>query len=299
MKQAFEAWKPTPGSVARLRQINKVLWQYEKMNITLTLRQLYYQLVSQNFIRNSQREYKNLGNLLSRARLAGLVDWAAIEDRGRQSWRALQFNTIQERVDLAVENFRLPRWGQQPTYVELWCEKDALTSVLKPICDDLHVTLMVNRGYSSSSAMYYAARRINEERGERDARIIYLGDFDPSGEDMVRDIRDRMATFLQDDQENLRVTKLALTPEQVSRYKLPPNPLKRNGAGELTDSRGHGFEARHGNESYEVDALPPDVLQRMVREEIEDQMDMPAYELVKEEEERLKKKLVLAGKGIR
>lgn len=292
-KEAFEAWNPSPASLARLRQIGRVLAQYEKMDITLTLRQLYYQLVSQNIIRNHDREYKNLGNLLSRARLAGLVDWSAIEDRVRQAQRALEFKTIQARVDLAVENFRLPRWNTQPYYVELWCEKDALTSVLEPICDDLHTTLMVNRGYSSSSAMYYAAKRINKNRNGKDARIIYLGDFDPSGEDMVRDVTDRMALFLQDDAEHLQVKKLALTPDQIERYRLPPNPAK------MSDSRAARFVGKHGNQSYEVDALPPDVLQAMVRNEIEMYMDLDAYEQVKQEEDRLKDKLVEAGKSIK
>ena len=288
MKEKFTDWTPTPDRMARLGQIAKVLAQYAKMGIKLTLRQLFYQLVTKNIIANTQREYKKLGDLLSRARLAGLIDWNIIEDRVRRPVKPLEFGTIQDRIDLAVENFRLKRWTDQPEYVELWVEKDALSSVIEPICDDLHVTMMVNRGYSSSSAMYEASKRIERERGDREATIIYLGDFDPSGEDMVRDIQDRLTTF----ESIVSVTKLALNRDQIDRYKLPPNPAK------MTDSRASAFVAEHGVESFEVDALPPEVLQEMIRESIENRMDMDAYQAVMDEEEELKKKLVELGRGL-
>lgn len=288
MKEKFIDWNPSAQSLERIGQIGRVLIQYRDMGIRLTLRQLYYQLVSKNIIENKVREYKRLGSLLSNARLAGLVDWEIIEDRARRPVRPLEFDSIQDRIALAVDNFRLRRWSDQPEYIELWCEKDALSSVLAPICDDLHVTLMVNRGYSSSSAMYEASKRIGEEMADRAARIIYLGDFDPSGEDMVRDVRDRMATFGL----NVDVSKLALNPDQISKYKLPPNPAKR------TDSRSGGFIEKHGEESFEVDAIPPDVLQSLVRSSLEENMDRTAYRAMIAQEDRLKKKLIAATKNI-
>lgn len=289
MKEGFIEWTPKPDSLQRLGQIGSVLTQYKQMRIKLTLRQLYYQLVSKNIVPNKQREYKNLGNLLSKARLAGLVDWEIIEDRVRQVEHAGEWSTIQSIVESAVATFRLPRWADQDQYVELWCEKDALSSVLDPICRDLHVPFMVNRGYSSSSAMYESSKRIEEAADGRDATIIYLGDFDPSGEDMVRDIRDRMRTF----GITLDVTKLALTPDQIEEHDLPPNPAK------MTDSRAEGFVAEHGSDSYEVDALPPEILQALVREAIEERMDLDKYEEVKAEEARLKTKLIKVAAGVK
>lgn len=295
MKEAFEDWNPKPESARRLRQIADVLVEYKRMDIKLTLRQLFYQLVSRNIIANTQREYKNLGNLLSRARLAGIIDWDVIEDRGRQVEQASEWDSIQDVVKSAVSAFRLPRWAEQPDYVEVWCEKQALSSVIERICRELHVPMMINKGYSSQSAMYESSKRIENDRNGREACIIYLGDFDPSGEDMVRDIRARMEQF----QASVHVKKLALTPDQVTTYKLPPNPLKTDTLGNLTDSRGHGFAAEHGNQSYEVDALPPEVLQKMVRNAIMEHMDLDLYARVKKEEERLKKKLIVVAKQIK
>ena len=287
-KETFISWSPRSKSVERLRQIAKVLLQYAKMNITVTLRQLYYRLVSANIVANKQREYDNIGTLLSKARLAGLVDWDAIEDRVRRPHKHSEWGNVAELVKSACYAYRLPRWSNQPQYVELWCEKDALSSVLQPICDDLHVTLMVNRGYSSSTAMYDAAKRIAGRGKDKPKTVLYLGDFDPSGEDMVRDIRDRFVTFGVD----VDVVKVALGPEQVKQYRLPPNPAK------LTDSRAQAFIAKHGASSYEVDAIPPEDLQELVRNSITSHMDMDAYGEWLPREEEHKEKLQEAAADI-
>lgn len=293
--EQYQDWKPNQASRARLATIGKVLEEYAADGIVLTLRQLHYQLVSKNIIANTHREYKNLGELLSKARLAGLVDWDSIEDRVRRAVQWRSYESIQDCVRDAAEGFTLPRWADQPNYIELWCEKDALSSVLRPICSELFATFMVNRGHSSTSAMHDARERIESQRVDRignvrDVKIIYLGDFDPSGEDMVRDIRDRMAMFQVED---LEVIKLALNPDQVSRWKLPPNPVK------ASDSRTGRFKAKHGSKCYEVDAIPPKDLQKLVRRSIQDEMNMDLYEDTLQEEARLRAKLVKAVAGIK
>ncbi len=295
MREEFWKWKPNTASRARLGIIGKLVEEYKADGISLTLRQIFYRLVAAEVVLNTHREYKNLGELLSKARLAGLVDWEAIEDRVRRAVEWQSFDSIQQCARMAANGFTLQRWHDQPVYVELWCEKDALSSVLRPICDELFATFMVNRGYSSSSAMYEARQRIERKRVAsdgtvRDVEIIYLGDFDPSGEDMVRDIRERLDTFQVED---CNVTKLALNLDQVKRWKLPHNPAK------MSDSRSGGFVARHGKKSYEVDAIPPRDLQKMVRSAIKAHMDWPAYEAVCSREVALRARLVRAVANIK
>ncbi len=280
MKEQFTVWRPNTASRTRMAQIDTVLEHYRGLGIKLTLRQLYYQLVSKAILDNNQKEYKRLGELLSKARLGGAVDWSVIEDRVRQPQASQEWDSISSIVDSAIASFRLPRWDNQENYVELWCEKDALASVIEPICSDLHVTLMVNRGYSSSSAMYAASKRFIQQEN-KPCTIIYLGDFDPSGEDMVRDIRDRMELFGVD----VKVIKLALTPAQIKQYKLPHNPAK------ITDSRYDAFVGKHGEKSYEVDALDPLVLQKMIRRSIESRMDLKKYQRVISKEKTLTSEL--------
>jgi len=273
---------------------NSIIGEYLGQRLRLTLRQLYYQLVSRNIIPNQERAYKNIGNLLSDARLAGLVDWDAIEDRIRVPRKQPEFTGLGELVEAALYSYRLPRWNGQDYYVELWVEKDAISGVMAPLASQYHVTLMVNRGYSSQSAMYEAAQRFIAKQTEKGLQVdrlcvlLYLGDHDPSGEDMVRDIQDRLNIFGAE----VEVTKIALTMEQVEQYNPPPNPAK------LTDSRAQGYIDKHGTSSWEVDALPPEVLQRLVEEAILEHLDTGKMNAVKAQEKIDKTKLKSFVKGL-
>ncbi len=208
MKEQFENWNPTAATAERVVQCIDIVEEYQAQGLVLTLRQLYYQFVSRGLIPNTDRSYKNLGTVVSRARLAGMLDWDAIEDRGRQPDVPLQFNDLQHRVSSALYNYRLDRWDGQRFYSELWVEKAALAGVLEPMAREFHATLMVNKGYSSQSAMYESAQRFaagwsrlhaGEVPEDLDAYLeadrpkgcvlFYLGDHDPSGQDMVRDIQ--------------------------------------------------------------------------------------------------------------
>jgi len=100
---------------------------------SLTLRQLYYQLVSRNVIPNTEKSYKNLSTLVSDARLAGKMDWNAIEDRVRVPRMSSEWGSVSELVEDALAAYRRPRWAGQRNYVELWVEKDALAGVLLPL----------------------------------------------------------------------------------------------------------------------------------------------------------------------
>lgn len=316
----------------RMRMIEQAQEILSEYDTKLTARQLYYQFVARDLIPNTPRSYQNLTTLITDARYAGLIDWDAIEDRGREPSIPLQFENLRERVDSALANYRLPRWEDQPYYAELWVEKQALAGVLAPLARDYHVPLMVNKGYSSASAMYESAMRIRaatgfagdwwpdfEERINNDEElqindsgspeyervmdryrkeivtetkesfIFYLGDHDPSGEDMVRDISDRLKEF---GVMRLQVRKLALTMQQIRRFNPPPNPAK------LTDSRAKEYIKKFGNESWEVDALPPRELTRIIREAFVSVIDREKMNDVIDRENRDKETLRQLLEGV-
>jgi hypothetical protein len=528
MKTKFKDIKFKPDSLARIEVCNEIIDEYTSAGLRLTLRQLYYQLVTKNIITNEEKSYKHLSSLISDARLAGLVDWSAIEDRIRQPRIQNEFTNLAELIETAVQSYRLPRWEGQEYYVELWLEKDALAGVLTPLAREFHATLMVNRGYcvapetliltsdftwipagdlvpgtelfapdeqvpgpkkhrklrltkaksitkfiaprvrvitdhgeivvsrnhpflstmrrenrgylwthadrlkpgsiiawlvtpwkqdcsweagwvagmldgegclpqtrlnlemdvyqkpglvadqlrvslprfapvglehkdalsgvisfrfygienimtvlgrtrpvrlmqnfrgliahrggpgksktpaivlaveplpdgevigletgtktlitngfvshnSSQSAMYESAQRfINSDR---QPLLFYLGDHDPSGEDMVRDIRDRLILFGVDE---IEVQKLALTMDQVHQYNPPPNPTK------IDDPRSASYISEFGNSSWEVDALPPEVLNNIIREAFGGIIDSDLMDKIKRKEEMDKRKL--------
>lgn len=279
MKKLIRNRKFSTANLAVIERMNDIIEEYAAQNLRLTGRQLYYQFVSRDWLPNTERSYKNLLSTLVDARYAGMVDWDAIEDRGRVADILSTWKSIDRLIEAAIEQFKLPLWDEQPTYVELWVEKQALAGVLEPIAARFRVTLMVNKGYSSASAMYEAATRLDRGAFDRlgDPRpviVFYLGDHDPSGEDMVRDIAARLNEFAPDLTYPIKVQKLALTMEQVQKYNPPPNPAKR------TDSRFTGYVAKHGDESWEVDALPPNVLTQIITSAFENVIDQDAFDKV-------------------
>jgi len=285
MREGFINWRPQRASLDIVERCLDIIQEYQDQDLKLTLRQLFYQFVSRDLLPNSEKSYKNLGQLLGKARMAGLVDWEAIEDRGRTPWRPAQFEDLRDLAESALYAYRLDRWEGQNKYAELWVEKAALAGVLEPMARRYHVTLMVNKGYSSLSAMYESAKRIEENAAGRPATVLYLGDHDPSGEDMVRDIQDRLDLFLGGTSQFLRVKKLALTMQQVRRYNPPPNPTK------VTDSRAKDYIRKFGHECWEVDALDPTTLQALIRTDLEAIIDMDLMQEIVDREESDKEAL--------
>lgn len=281
MKEKFIEKRFTAKTLQLLGKIKAITVDYASQGYKLSLRQLYYQLVAANLIPNEERQYKKISSVLTDARMCGAVDWDIIEDRVRVPQMHAEWDSASDLMRSAVIAFRLPRHKDQEHYIELHVEKDALTSILQPITDHYHIALVVNRGYSSTSAMYRASKRFQREYRYKDVIVLYLGDHDPSGMDMDRDIRDRQGIFRAD----IKVIRIGLTMEQIEEYNPPPNPAK------LSDPRAKWYVEKYGNISWEVDALRPQVLDELVRGRIEDLIDMDLYNDVLEEEENIKFRL--------
>lgn len=168
-----------------IEKVNKVVAEYQKQGYSLTLRQVYYQMVARDIIPNNMRSYKNLGNLINDARLAGLIDWLAIEDRTRNLRGNSHWTEPGKVIESAAYSYRRDHWEGQPNYVEVWVEKDALIGIVGQICEKLDVNHFSCRGYVSQSEMWAAARRLRrrQDAGQR-VVLLHLGDHDPSGKDM-------------------------------------------------------------------------------------------------------------------
>lgn len=280
-REAFIRRRFSADSYARIAQANDIIAAYAAQGYTLTLRQLYYQHVARDLIPNTERSYQNLGRLISEARLAGHIDWEAIEDRGRVSQRAATWDHPGQIIDAAARQFQIDKWEEQTVYLEVMVEKQALENILIPACRQADIRFTANKGYSSSSAVYEAAARMQEaQEAGKVVHLLYCGDHDPSGIDMSRDIATRLRTFLrianedeyEGDEEEwdeymdrwdvygeaFELHRLALNIDQVQRYRPPENPAK------LSDARAAGYVARFGPSSWELDALEPSVLAGLV-----------------------------------
>jgi hypothetical protein len=191
MKEKFQDRKFKLDSLALIERSNGIIAEYMADGYMLTLRQLYYQLVSRDVIPNEQREYNRLGGIINDARLAGLVDWDAIEDRTRNLQSLSHWSTPDELVDLAATQYRIDKWSRengQKYRPEVWVEKDALIGVLERACNELDVPYFSCRGYTSQSELYGASKRMLWAiENHQTPCVIHLGDHDPSGKDMTRD----------------------------------------------------------------------------------------------------------------
>lgn len=247
------------NSLAIIRRANEICADYAAQGFDLTLRQLYYQFVARGWLANKQTEYKRLGAIVNDARLAGLLDWSYIVDRTRNLRGLPHWDSPQAIVDAVASQYRTERWARQPHRVEVWIEKDALVGVISGVCARNDVDYFSCRGYTSQSELWGAAQRLTAytDSGQQPI-VIHLGDHDPSGIDMTRDIEDRLALFGAD----AKVIRIALNMDQVEQYDPPPNPAK------LTDSRASGYISRYGSSSWELDALDPATLDRLIDDEI-------------------------------
>jgi len=274
-----EELKLSRNNRMKLNVINRIIQSYVDQGYRLTLRQLYYQLVSRNIIPNTKAEYAKLSDILVQGRMGGIVDWDAIEDRIRIPFIPYFVSGIPDAINDTIEQYRLDRLEDQEVYLECWVEKDALSGVLKRITSHYHIRLLVNRGYSSCTAMHDAALRIINKQNEKDCHILYLGDHDPSGVDMVRDIKHRLQEF----GARANVKRIAITQGQIKKYNPPPNPAK------IKDPRAKAYIETFGNISWEVDALNPEVLHEIVRKEIIDLIDLVLFnsKLAKEKADKL------------
>jgi len=246
----------TNSSLDIIDVANDIIDEYMGQGYVLTLRQLYYQFVSRDLLANTQRSYKRLGSIVNDARLAGLMDWEAIEDRTRSLSRLSSWGSPGEIVDACSRQFRYDKWERQDFRIEVWIEKEALAGVFERVCNELDVPFLSCRGYGSQSVMWRAARRI--ESRQQDTVILHFGDHDPSGIDMSRDIVDRLEVFGVD----VDFYRLALNMDQIDEYTPPPNPAK------ITDSRARVYISEYGHESWELDALDPAVLENLVRRHV-------------------------------
>lgn len=312
-KERYERWNPRGESYSLVQTANQIIAEFNAQGFTLTLRQLYYQFVARGRIPNSDRSYKNLGTVVNRGRLAGLIDWNAIEDRTRNLASHPHWDSAPDIIDSAARGFAQNLWLDQPVRIEVWVEKEALAGVVERPADTWNLPYFSCRGYVSQSEQWRAGRRIHRyiQNGQR-VILLHLGDHDPSGIDMTRDIRERITHFVAVDHngydpnpddigpwgivewdtgimaeiademgwydefentlEPFEVRRIALNWDQVQQYQPPPNPAK------LTDSRSTDYIARFGSQSWELDALNPQTIADLITAEVEAEIDMDKFE---------------------
>ena len=279
----YQNYNPQRDARILINLANEILEEFESLGYKLTLRQLYYQMVSKDVIPNNQRSYDKLGSIISRARDAGMIDWDHIEDRTRIVRSHPHWDDGADFMRNVVPQFRLDLWKGQETRVMVFVEKQALEQVVGRPSMKWDIPYFANKGYLSSSAAWNVARNmmlLNDDSCN-DWVILHLGDHDPSGIDMSRDIEERLNSYSRLSQEDIdngfsqieiEVRRIALNMDQVREYEPPPNPAKR------VDPRFGEYQDKFGDESWELDALRPSVITSLIDDQVESIVDYDLWE---------------------
>ncbi len=260
----------------------------------MTVRQLFYRLVSAGAIRNAQTEYKRLGAVMTRIREAGDVPRTWLVDHTRATLKPSSWSGLADFSESVRTCYRKDFWASMPHHVELFVEKDAVAGTVQPITVENDVAIRVCRGYASIS---FAGEIADEwTQIEKPIFAYYLGDFDPSGFDLERDLRDKLGrysglpiwTYEPPGQEPCYVdnahrfvswVRLGVTEADFVDHDLVRIPVKRS------DNRAAGFIQEYGTDCAEIDAIPPSELRRRVADAIDRHIDVERWNrLLKVEE---------------
>ncbi len=276
-------------------QVNGIIEEYD---MKLTIRQIYYRLVADYGRRNDRNSYGSLVKMLVKAREQNDVDYRRIEDRAREviggdfgsdSVQEFIEDQITDFVNLQYYNRKL--WADQEKYIEIWVEKDALSAVMASVARPLRVTTAPSRGYASFT---YIMDAVNRFPPDKEIIILHFTDHDPSGLDMTADLENRLNSYSG---QKVTVKRIALTIEQVRKRNLISSPTKSG------DSRSADYNAQYGHECWELDAIKPDELTKMVDDAIKAEMDIEVYneaiKLMKADRETLESKMSEAEETLR
>ena len=289
MREQFIEWRPQRKTRALVDTIVSICEELDAQGYELTVRQLYYQLVSRDIIPNNEKSYKQIISVTDSARLAGILDWRYIVDRTRATYRTDGADTSPEdAIRLTARAYARALWETQPNHVEVWVEKEALVGIISQAAQGVQCNYFANKGYVSQSEMYEAGMRFRRfgQRGKSNY-VIHLGDHDPSGIDMTRDIQDRLLMFAGTYAPIVR--RIALNMDQIEEFNPPPNFAK------MTDSRYADYESQYGDSSWELDALNPQTLDGLISAEVLSLRDESLWEAAEAQQEEEREELTVVA----
>lgn len=267
--------------------MNSVIRDYQRQGYTLTVRQLYYQLVARDVIENTLQSYKRIAGLINDAKLAGDIDWDAIEDRTREFITGNHWELGSDITGACASQFKMDMWANQDFRLFVIIEKEALVGVLEGMCRKWDVPILAARGYPSGTVLREFAQQhlLPALEAEQCPMILHLGDHDPSGIDMTRDLQERIVMFTENAMWGESIKRIALTRDQIDEVRPPENPAKS------TDSRFANYRKIHGTSSWELDALNPSYLNQLVERHIKVAVNQDKWDERQAEVDEIKSQL--------
>jgi hypothetical protein len=232
----------------------------------MTIRQLFYRLVSIAAIENNRNDYQRVSTTMTKARNDGRIDFDCIVDRSRPEYIPNVFDNAAQYADVVRRGYRKDYWQLQPQRVEVWCEKDSVIGSIEDLTGKLGITVRVARGFLSTTKAFDLARAIGGN--EKPMTVFYLGDHDPSGRRIETDLCERIRGYGAE----FDINRLAIHAADIAKFKLPPLRVKES------DSRTASFLRRYSNKCVELDALPPTELRRRIETSVRRMMDRKLWD---------------------
>lgn len=235
-----------------------------------TIRQIFYCLVSGGLIENCLADYRRVSQALTKARNDGRIKFHWIVDRSRPSYRAATWTDLEEFGEAVLASYRRDNWQDQPNFVEVWCEKDAVIGSISEVTEEWAVTVRALRGFNSTTCAHAIARLFRQKkRAGKSIKVFYLGDWDPSGAAIEDDVVRRVSGY---GSGPFTITRLAIHKADIAQFNLPPLRVKSS------DPRANGFLRQHGNQAVELDALPPTELRARLQKAIRGEVDLACWQ---------------------
>ncbi len=260
--------QPKIAQVIWVGWFQEVLAEYD---FPITIRQLYYRMVSDpyNFIENNKWNYGRVLDRTAQARKEGTLDWRVFTDPTRRLIFGGDMDrgapdefikSIKELIKDCQDSYFMSMWATQPKYIEVWVEKEALAEIVSKVAKIYKVATFPVKGYGSITKRKERTEEIGNLPNE-EKKILYFGDFDPSGIDFDRVLKAELEL------QGVKFERIALWDWQAIDYKFSPNPVKEK------DTRTKTYVEKYGEHCWELDCLPIADLENMVEEAIKKEID--------------------------
>jgi hypothetical protein len=251
---------------AQLAELDAAIYEVCDAEKPLTIRGCFYRVMSRGLVPKTEAGYGRVQREVLKMRRRGALPYNWIADGTRYRVKPASYSSVDRALDALASSYRRDLWDNQGVHVEVWVEKDAITSVISSVTAPWDVPIFVARGFASETFLYSTAQDIIYD--DKPAVIYQLGDHDPSGLVAWQHTKDRLQEFAPDIE--FEFERLAVTPEQIDEYDLPTRPTKKS-------NHSKGFEG----ESVEVDAVPSTILRELVGDAIESWIDQDALRLTR------------------
>jgi hypothetical protein len=271
-------YKPQVKTLRLLDDVQAVLDEYREY-WPLTCRQVYYRLIGAHGYPKTEAFYGKLCHHMANARRGRVIPFDAIRDDGVTTWTMDHFDDEEHflrHVRQLGQSYKRNKLAGQNVHIEVWCEAAGMLPQLYNVAEPYSIRVYSSGGFDSLTAKKTLADRICANG--KPTVVLHLGDFDPSGQSIFDSVAADVSAFVEQDKPWATVSvafkRVALIARQVRQYDLPTAPPK------ATDSRSKSWKGG----TCQLEALPPDVIADILRQNINGYIDFDQFERDREQE---------------